>query len=272
MREITPFLSFSLVCLSSALAGSRLVTGGSAWRGPELSRAVPLPSWTPLSPFWLTVPLSLLDRPVSLPGGSAGWSLSPAVSDSRCALPAVEEDGAAGTLRGQRTRPPRPPLPCALASSPGRRPLSLPQTLITSLSPQSPQRFRPRAFGFGAPGLVQTVVTGKSRSPSDTGVCVCQGGRGWECGLCCRKWGLRGDLRRPETAGGPRRSGRGGVASPVLRVNEKHPITLSARGARPGDLTTEAPSRACSACTAGRRLRGDAGGHRASVVFPLQST
>lgn len=66
------------------------------------------------------------------------------------------------------------------------------------------------------------------------------------------------DLRRPETAGGPRGSERGGVASPVLRVNEKHP-TPRVPGCPPrrphhGDTVS-----ACSACTASRCLRGDTG-------------
>lgn len=67
-----------------------------------------------------------------------------------------------------------------------------------------------------------------------------------------------GDLRRPDTAGGPRGSERGGVASPVLQVNEKHP-TPRVPGYPPRRPHHGGRVSARSACTASRCLREDTG-------------
>lgn len=158
----------------------------------------------------------------------------------------------------------RLPLPCALVSARrpgarGRRLVSLPQTLVPSPSPRSPQRARPGAFGVGAPGWVQTVVMGKSRSPPALRGLRLPGWTGLGVWSVLQEVGTPSeDLRRPETAGGPRGSERGGVASPVLRVNEKHP-TPRVPGYPPRQPHHGGTVSARSACTASRCLRGDTG-------------
>lgn len=194
------------------------------------------------------------------------WSLPPAASDSWCALPAVEEDRAAGPA-GTAEEACAAPLPCALASArrPGARgaasqPSSDTCPLAVAAKPAEGQTrgLWCRCAWMGADRCHGEVTLTPSapfrhrglRLPGWTGLGV------WSV---LQEVGTRsGDLRRPETAGGPWGSERGGVASPVLRVNEKHP-TPQVPGCPPrrphhGDTVS-----ACSACTASRCLRGDTG-------------
>lgn len=216
--------------------------------------------------------------------GSAGWSLPRAASDSRCALPAVEEASAAGPLRGQRKglcgRP--CPAPCPVPSRPPLARCPRGGGLSAFLRHSSPhcrheaRRGSDAGLWFQCAWIGASLVIGKSWSApellSDAGVRVCRGGRAWECGLCCRRWGLRVGIRDgPRHRGGPRRSERGGVGSPALRVSEKHPTTLSTRGARPATSPRRHSHVRVQPAQPAGALGGPAG-HWASVLFPSQRT